>query len=641
MSSIRPFIVSSLCFAGLAVLLATTAGAFATTVSAAENAASSAEQEQKLLAVLRSDAPAAEKAMACKNLAIYGSSEAVPELAKLLPNAHLSSWSRIALEVIPGTAADAALRDAADSLDGVLLIGMINSIGFRQDAKAVTALTKWLQDSDADVASAAAVALGKIGNDDATTALRAALKIASPKVRSAVAEGCVLCAERRYLHDDNDSAIEIYDEIRNADVPMQRIVEATRGAILARGDSGIPLLLETFRSPEEKLQQLALATAREFSGDQVDKALAEALADATSPRAALMIQVMADRPDTVVLAAVLQAAQQGDAQVRLSAIDALRRVGDESCLSSLLEIASEDDKNLKQAAKQTLAELPGSKVNSMIVAKLPQTQGDAYAVLLDLVAQRRIDAVPEVVKALENPDPTIRRAALVALGQTVSLKKLSLLVSAVMEPGHTEDLEIAKQALRAASVRMPDREACAAQLAMSLSTAPASTKTTLLEILGEVGGNTALKTIHLAAMSTDPQQQDDGSRLLGKWNSVDAAPNLLELATEGPSNKYKIRALRGYLGLARKFPMPEQQRAAMCQKALDIASRIEEQKLVLEVLKIHPSKDGLVVAIAAKTIPELSNDAAQSTRVIAKKLSDKGIDVSALMSAEGAEPAKR
>lgn len=629
MHTIRRSIFPSLCYAALSILFA---AVLTTVVGAADNSVSSTEQESKLLAVLRSDAPAAEKAMTCKKLAIYGSDQSVPELAKLLSDPHLSSWARIPLEVIPGPVAEAALRDAADSLEGQLLIGAINSIGVRQDAKAVTALTAHLKDSDSQVASAAAVALGKIGDDDATSALRAALPNVAGEVRSSVAEGLVLCAERRYLRNDNDSAIEIYDEIRSSNVPIQRIVEATRGAILARGDNGIKLLLETSRSPEEKLRQLALATAREFPGNQVDKALAEEIASAKPQRAALIIQVMADRPDTVVLAAILQAARQGDDAVRLSAIDALRRVGDASCVSTLLQIVSEEFADLGQAAKQTLAELPGSGVDSRIVAKLPKAQGADHAVLLDLVAQRRIDAVPEVVKALQNSDHVIRQSALVALGQTIPLEKLSLLVSAVTKPEHSQDIEIAKQALRAASVRMADREACAKQLAISLAGAPASTKTTILEILGEVGGDNALQTIHQSAMSNDDQQQDDGSRILGKWNSVDAAPSLLEVATTGPSGKYRIRALRGYIGLARKFPMPDQQRAVMCQKAMDIASRIDEQRLVLEVLKIHPSKEGLAIAIAAKQTPQLKSDAAKATAQIAQKLRKKGVDVSALMS---------
>ena len=59
--------------------------------------------------------------------------------------------------------------------------------------------------------------------------------------------------------------------------------------------------------------------------------------------------------------------------------------------------------------------------------------------------------------------------------------------------------------------------------------------TILLEILGEVGGAKALSTLATAAKSSDPELQDTGSRLLGKWNGVDAAPVLLDLAKTAPA----------------------------------------------------------------------------------------------------------
>jgi hypothetical protein len=77
-------------------------------------AAEPTAKEQELLAVLRSDAPEADKAITCKYLAVYGSSAAIADLAKLLGNPHLASWARIPLEVIPGPEADSALRAAAE-----------------------------------------------------------------------------------------------------------------------------------------------------------------------------------------------------------------------------------------------------------------------------------------------------------------------------------------------------------------------------------------------------------------------------------------------------------------------------------------------------------------------------------------------
>ncbi len=615
----------------VAALIVSTTG-FAQNANDAKSA-----DETELIALLRSDAPASEKAIACKNLAIDGSSAAVPELANLLSDPQLASWSRIALEAIPGKAADEALLEATDSLQGELLVGTINSIGVRRNSNAVEKLATLLHSDDSEVASAAAVALGHIGNGAAAKSLRGSLASAPNEVRSSIALGCVLCAERFLAEGNSTEATEIYDQVRRADLPGQRIIEATRGAILARGDEGIPLLLEQFRSSEKPMFQLALGTAREFPGDKIDTALATEMSSATPERAALIIQAMADREETVVLAAVLKAAEQGPKQVRLSAIDALKRVGNDSCLAALLKIAIENDVDIVQTAKDTLAALPGKQIDGEIAALLPSSGGDTYPLLLELVGRRRIDVVEEVEKALEHSDKSVRSAALIALGETVSLNKLSVLISQVAAPKHPEDASVAQQALRAASVRMPDREACSTELTKALERLPTAAKSTLLEILSDVGGNKALATIAVAAKGNNPELQDTGSRLLGTWNSVDAAPVLLDLAKTAPAEKYQIRALRGYIGLARKFTMPANQRVEMCQNALDTAVRHDEKMLVLDVLKLHPSKPGLALAIKAKQIPDLNNEASEAAMVIAKKLSGRGVDVSELLSAAGLE----
>ena len=182
----------------------------------------------------------------------------MPALAALLPNAELSSWARIALEVIPDAAADDALRTASGQLQGRLLVGVINSLGVRRDTKAVDGLIARLKDSDHDVAAAAAVALGHIGSDPAVAALRHSLAIEPKEVRSAVAEGCILCAERYLAQGSGAEAVKLYDEVRAADLPQTRILEATRGAILARGAEGVPLLVKELQSADKNHFALGL-----------------------------------------------------------------------------------------------------------------------------------------------------------------------------------------------------------------------------------------------------------------------------------------------------------------------------------------------------------------------------------------------
>ncbi|MBM4039841.1 MAG: HEAT repeat domain-containing protein, partial [Planctomycetes bacterium] len=152
--------------------------------------------EAKLIAIISSDAPPQDKAIPCKQLAVWGTKAAVPALAALLPNRELSSWARIALEAIPDPACDEALRAAVGKLEGRLLVGVINSIGVRRDAQAIGILVAKLKDPDPEVASAAAEALGRIGGDQPIKVLEPLLASAPPAVRSSVAYGCVLCAER-------------------------------------------------------------------------------------------------------------------------------------------------------------------------------------------------------------------------------------------------------------------------------------------------------------------------------------------------------------------------------------------------------------------------------------------------------------
>jgi HEAT repeat protein len=590
------------------------------------------KDEQALLAILRSDGPKAEKALACKNLSVFGSSEAVADLAKLLGDEQLASWSRIALEVIPGDAANEALRKASESLEGKLLVGVINSIGVRRDAGAVELLSGRLEDKDADVASAAAVALGRIGSTAAAKSLRPKLAGGSPAVRSAVAEGCVLCAERFLESGNAAEATKLYDEVRTAEVPEQRVVEATRGAILARGEEGIPLLLEQLRSSNKKLFQMSLITAREFPGGKVDAALAAELEKAPPERAALVILAMADRSETVKLAAVLKAAESGNAQVRLAAIGALGRVGNGTCLAPLLEVALESDPELSSAAKAALVSLPGETVDQDIVSRLAKAEGKTYPLLIELVGARRIEASEALLKALKHSDAAVRASALTSLGNTASQKYLSVLITQVVTPASPDDAAAAQAALKTAAIRMPDREGCAAEIATALDKAPLPTKTVLLETLGAVQGPKALAAVGAAAKSPDPALQDIGSRLLGEWTTADAAPVLLAVAKGG--GKYQTRALRGYIGIAQKFLMTEEQRAKMCTSAFELAKQPAERKLIMDVLKRYPNLEMLRAAVQAMENPELKKDASEAALAISQKL-PKTDEVKAILSKAG------
>jgi HEAT repeat protein len=578
--------------------------------------------EKHLIETLQSGKPEG-KAIACKQLAIRGSKAAVPELAKLLADKELASWARIALEAIPDPSADEALILAVKYLPRELKVGAINSIGVRKSANAAKLLSELLKENDTQVASAAAVALGHIGNEKATETLRQSLAASSPVVRSAVAEGCVLCAEQLLADGKNDRAADLYDQVRKADVPKQRLLEATRGAIIARGTKGVPLLVEQLKSTDKKQFGLGLKIAREMQGREVTEALAAELAKAPPERAAVIVAALGDRGERKLSPAVLLAAKEGDKRVRLAAVQTLGRAGDASAVPALIEIATGDEADLSTAAKESLATLPGAQVDKELASRLTEARGKALDVLIELAGKRRINAVAELLKVFHSSDDATRNAALIALGAIVGPSDLPLLISEVTSAKKGDDSKLAEKALQTACVRMPDREATSAELAKAMPRASEPAKASLLRILGAMGGPKALATVAAAVKEGNPELQDAGTRVLGEWMTADAAPVLLEITKSSTADKYRIRALRGYLRIARQQKMPDAERLAMFRQGLELAKRPEERELTLDILKRCPSAEAIQLASSFMEDQQLKQHAAETAIFIAEKIKDK------------------
>ena len=293
-------------------------------------AAESPPSESQLIAVLQSQASPAEKAITCKKLAVYGSKHAVPALAPLLADPDLNAWARIGLEPIPGPEVDAALRDALGKLKGRQLVGVILSLGVRRDPLAVAGLAAKLKGSDAQAISAAADALGRIGGDEAARALTEALTTASPVVRSDIAEGCIIGASGFLAAGESAKALKLYDAVRAAAVSPQRKIEATRGAILARGTAGLPLLLEQLNSPDKDSFAVGLSTARELPGAEVTTALAAQLPKTGPDRQPFVLLALADRHDPAGMPAIVECARTGPKATRITALGVLEHAGDKA-----------------------------------------------------------------------------------------------------------------------------------------------------------------------------------------------------------------------------------------------------------------------------------------------------------------------
>lgn len=573
-----------------------------------------AAQERALIRQLQSDAPPAEKARACKQLVLCGTAAAVPALAPLLADAHLASWARIPLEVIPGPEAEAALRRGLDTLQGQLLIGVINSIAVRRDARAVGGLVKKLKGADPAVAAAAAEALGRIGNGKATRALRSFLAVAPDAVRPAVAQGCILGAERRLAGGKAADAVKLYDAVRAAPVPAQRRREAIRGAILARQSAGLPLLLEQLRSPDPDLFGIGLRTARELPGRPVTEALAAELARCRPERQSFLLLALADRGDAAAMPTLLDAASRGPQKLRLTAVGILDRLGSVGSMPTLLKVAADPDAGLSSAALAALARLPGPGVDSALLELLRSATGKNREVLITLAGQRHMErALPEIVRAAAEPEAGIRRAAAQAigiLGGDAQAGDLARLLEQTRNPAERADLEAALLAIssRAGARTVPHLQPLARAQDPAL-------RILALHALASAGGPEALAAVQAAVQDSEAEVRDEAVRTLSTWpnnwpddNAV-AAP-LLALARSGARPAHQVLALRGYLQhLQGNKQLKDGDKADKIKDAWPLLKRPEEKRQAIAALGTLPVPGALDLLVTLAGDSAVAEDA--------------------------------
>jgi len=577
-------------------------------------------RQARLIQALQSPELTAEKAAAFEELAAWGSPDVIPLLAPLLADEQLAHYARCALEPNPHPAVDELFRKSLDGLQGKLLIGVINSIGVRRDEQAIPALADKSVDADIAVAGAAAHALGCIGTQQAGDALLASIGSATTvPQRTQLARGVVLCAENLSAAGERERAVALYDLVRDADVLPEVRWAALRGAIVARGDDGLPVLLEHLRSDDPALVAVALRAARELEAGEIVPALIAALEELSPATQAGVLLAIGDLGDTQAEPVVADALGSAAPAVRIAALHSLKKIGTAKSVPALWEIAVGTDAPLAEFARETLAALRDQECNDLLVAKLSSTEPADRLLALELIGRRRITAaVPEVLELAENADETVKCAAWRALGETVALEQVPVLVQAVIGARNETEKAAAQVALTAACVRMPDRDACATMLTEQLKSAPDEAKTVLLEQLGAMGGPVALACLAGCAKDSQPDTQDAATRILGTWIGADVGPVLLDLARTIQNEKYKIRVLRGYIRIASQFGLPHDEKMDMCSKALAVAERDEERDLVLNVLAGDPSPIALGIAITQLDQPALKAKAASVAVAIAQ-----------------------
>ncbi len=548
---------------------------------------------------------------ACRALGLIGGPDSVAVLAALVLEPGTTDAARYALERIPGVEADEALIAALDKAAAGVRRGLVFSLGQRRAAAAVPALARLAGGKDAALAADAIKALGKVGGAEAVKTLTAALS-KSATLKSEAASALLVAAEGSLAAGDKAAAAAIYDKVFAAKASPPIRQAAFMGKI-ASGSDAREAILRALTGKDAQLYGPALTMAPGSFGPGEIGRIADLMPRLPEAAKVQLTALLADYPAETVRPHLLAAAESSSPDVRLAALRAVARVGDGKSVVFLATKAARSAGAEQEAAREALARLKGLDADAAVLEHLAKTSDEAVkAELVRAASERRLaGAKPLLMDLVKSGAPGLKgraAAALRTLGGQADIPGLLDLLGGLEEEADREALQ---DTIAAAARTNPRELARAGEVKSRLAAEKdAKKRADLLRVLGKIGDDSALPLVRGALADPDPAVIDAAVRALAEWPTIAARDDVLGIAGSTLEITHRLLSLRAYVRLIGLEPNRAPEGAAAdLLKALALAPRPEEKKLVLGLLGRFPCVTSLKTAESLLADPTVAPEA--------------------------------
>ena len=580
--------------------------------------------EEALDGLLDSDATRDGKEAVCRELSVMGSERSVPALARLLGQPPMAEMARYALERIGGPAADAVLLDALTNAEGLLRIGIVNTLGRHRAAAAVGKLTAMLDSGDTALAAAAADALAVIANQPSQTALSAAMDKASGQQRAILAGAVLHCAERLMETNDRPAALALYERLYRFGEPDMVRVAALIGLSTISGEGALPTLTTALNDGSPGLRAAAIRSMMAIPGPATTKAMVDVLQALPLHGEIQMLDALGDRGDRGARAAADDALKSPTPSVRIAALTALRSLGDASSVMPVVKRAAETAGEEQDAARQCLYGLRGAEVDRAVIDSIPRAEPRIRIELIRAVAQRKLaEAVDILLAAAKDDNATVRREAIRALRDTASPERAPAMISLLLNVRGESDLAEAQRALFA-TLKRSSQSYAPELIAAYRSAGDPGKKSALLSVMGQAGIRETLPLFREVLKLGDDEARRAAILGLSQWPTMEPADDLLTVASQPGSPALQVLALRGYIKLV-SVPVDREasDTAKMLEKALHAARQPEEKRAILAALQKAPSEESLRLAREELSDASVAHEAKMAVTALEQALHQK------------------
>ena len=571
--------------------------------------------EEKILSSLGTANSRRGKDFLCRMLRIMGTKKSIPLMKELLSDQESGHMARYVLASMQYKEAGAALHQSLNMAQDKLRQGIIDSLGDIRYKKAIPDLIELLD--TASVANNATRALGLIGGDSTMNHLLPRLSKTTGKSYRCTVQALLRCAEIYLEKGNKEKALSIYDRFTKSGTDSYVILAGLRGASQVNGEFAVPLLTEAIKSGNNELANGAASIIAELKGDNIGSKLKSLLESAPANMQILLIGSLSEREDKSAIPSIIKLTESESLEVRLSAIQALGKIGNGSSVIPLATIASSTSGHERNVSRSALSNLKGNDVQNAYKKYIKESLPEIQSELVRAIATRaESTAMNELMILAKSDTLEIREEALRGIGILADQSHLNEILMLLLNPKEESDRDNIESAIAYSFRRIPNKILQTDALTKVLKKADDNTKPSIISLLGRDPNKQSLQLL-ISALKETTSIQLAAIEALTKWPNHGPANDLLKIASE-EKNPNKDTALNGYIILSSKSPNP----TTAYRKALELNNSTDTAKKVLAGLGQSGGIQSLEIIRPYLENSETSNEAALAATQVAKRIKD-------------------
>ncbi|KAA6441601.1 DUF1080 domain-containing protein [Dyadobacter flavalbus] len=557
-----------------------------------------------------------------KNFLIYqiqtvGKDESVDVLKTYLSDERLSGPASRALARIGSPAAGAALLQALSNASGSAQIAIIEALGGSRYKEAASAIEKTAASTDVNLRKVSLYALSEIGAPSSETILAGAAQKAAYGYDEADATAVYLNYLARLAENGNAPAAEkaALALIKNTPDAKQ---SATRSSALKiysdiKKRESVPVLVNALQSADPQYRAAALKLGQKYTMADGTTPWLNAMKKAKPEVQAEIITMLGRAESKDALPAILKSLNSKDSKVKLAAIWAAGKIGQESSLANLIPVLKNGNAEEIKAVKSSLLTIKGNGVVDQLATALPGLPAAAQPAAIEVLAARGAGSKLNVVSALlKSQNAEVKTAAYNALSSLVTSTDLPQMFTLLNAAGNPEEITAVQKAVSAGIKGSGDVNAQSNMILKQMQASPADKQSNYLAVLAGIGGNKALTSVVSAYNSGDAISKKAAINALSAWTDASAANELLKIAKQTSDSDHFNAALSGYVAAATKSTKTPANKVIMLREAMDLTKTDAQKEMILKELSRYRTFNALLFAGKYLDNPATQQAAAQA-----------------------------